>query len=117
MMQNFRLPRQNMFTAEEKNCTLNIMTDFNEPIDFTREIVTTLDGEPLILYGIKPYIGPVTMQYLPYGGIQSVFDGNLIITTKSGFIAPTSIGYRGQIYVPSEFTAIFTDLVNRILPD
>ena len=36
------------------------MTDFNELIDFSKDIETTLYGKPLILKGVHMYEGPIT---------------------------------------------------------
>ena len=93
------------------------MTDFNEWIDFSKDIETTLYGKPLILKGVHMYEGPITLQYIPYGGIQSVFYGNLIINVKNGYVCPNKIIYDNVEYTPKEFTSKFEDLVNQILPN
>lgn len=90
--------------------------DFNEAVTMGQDIVTEYLGKTLILKQVEPYHGPVTMQLLPYGGVQSVFGGHLIIYTKSGFIHPNSIVYDGTIYSESEFTSRYSDLVNQVLP-
>ena len=90
--------------------------DFNEEVKMGSDILTKYDGKDLVLRCVEPYVGPVTMQYIPYGGIQSVYNYNLIITTKSGFIAPKSIIYNEKEYTVREFVSIFDDLVNVILP-
>lgn len=90
--------------------------DFNEAVIIGQDIVTEYMGKPLILKQVQLYEGPVTMQLLPYGGIQSVFDGHLIVHTKSGFIHPSAIIYDGIIYSESNFTSRFSDLVNQVLP-
>ena len=93
------------------------MNDFNELIDFSKDIETTLYGKPLILKGVHMYEGPITLQYIPYGGIQSVFYGNLIINVKNGYVCPNKIIYDNVEYTPKEFTSKFEDLVNQILPN
>ncbi len=90
--------------------------DFNDEVVMGGDILTKYDGKDLLLKNVKPYVGPVTMQYIPFGGIQSVFHGNLIITTRSGFIVPEGIRYNGKDYSVEEFIKIFDDLVNVILP-
>ena len=69
------------------------MTNFKECINLSEDIVTTLDGKELILKGLHNYYGPLTMQLLPFGGIQGVNGGNLIIHVKNGYICPREIVY------------------------
>ena len=90
--------------------------DFNDEVKMGSDILTKYDGKDLVLKCVEPYVGPVTMQYIPYGGIQSVYNDNLIITTKSGFIAPKGIIYNGKEYTVKQFVEIFESLVNVILP-
>lgn len=59
------------------------MTNFNECIDFRAPLKTTFQGKELILYHCYLYQGPITLQALPYGGIQSFYQYHLIIYTKS----------------------------------
>ena len=89
------------------------MTDFNEIIDLSKDVITVFKG----LHNMFIYDGPITMQYLPYGGVQSVFGGNIIITTKMGFIASKNVTYDGIDMSSDQFISIFNDLVNTILPD
>ena len=90
--------------------------DFNNEIKEGKDILTKYDGKDLLLKNVYFYHGPVTMQYIPYGGIQCVYNYNLIITTKSGFIACDSVIFNGKEYKTKEFVEIFDDLVNVILP-
>ncbi len=99
-----------------------MILESNTLFDFSNEVVPGMDiyteylGESLVLKQVQIYEGPVTLQYLPYGGIQSVFNGKLIINTKSGFIIPTFIVYQNKEYSNEEFTTKYTDLVNQVLP-
>lgn len=94
----------------------NVLFDFNSEVEMGKDIVTEYLGKKLVLVNVQPYEGPVTLQYLPYGGIQSVFHGKLIINTRSGFITPTSIIYQDKVYSNEEFTQQYTGLVNQVLP-
>ncbi len=90
--------------------------DFNQEVEFGQDIHTTFQGKKLVLKDVYAYDGPVTMQYLPYGGIQSVFDYHIILTTKSGFIACDAVEYEGKSLSAKEFIERFPDLVNEVLP-
>ncbi len=90
--------------------------DFNQEAEIGQDIHTTFQGKTLILQDVYVYEGPVTMQYLPYGGIQSVFDYHIILTTKGGFIASDSVVYDGEKLSSKEFIERFPDLVNEVLP-
>ena len=57
------------------------------------------------------------MQLLPFGGIQGVNGGNLIIHVKNGYICPREIVYDGKKYTPKDFCSLPLELVNRVLPD
>ena len=81
------------------------------------DIITSLYGKKLILKNIHLYDGPITMQFLPFGGIQSVFNYNLIINTKQGFIVPDYIIYDYNEYKVSDFVKKYTNLVNLVLPN
>lgn len=90
--------------------------DFNEEVTIGQDIITEYLGKMLILKRVRKYNGPITMQSLPYGGIQSTYHGYLIIYTKSGFIHPTYVVYDDQNYTETEFVELFPDLVNEVLP-
>ncbi len=93
------------------------MTNFNAPIDLTKDIITTFNNKELVLQHIYFYDGPITMQALPYGGIQSVFHGHIIIFTMSGFIACDHVIYDGKEMSSLDFIDQFPDLVNQVLPN
>ena len=90
--------------------------DFNNPISFGMDIVTTYKGKILVLRDVYPYQGPITMQYLPFGGIQSVINYKLIIWTKSGFITADHLIYDGINMTSKEFIDNNKNLVNEVLP-
>lgn len=93
------------------------MTDFNQILDLTQDIYTTYKGKQLILHNCYLYNGPVTMQYLPYGGIQSIFNFHLILNTKNGFIACDLLTYDNKLLTSKEFIINETNLVNTVLPN
>lgn len=93
------------------------MFDFNDEIKLNTDIKTSYKGKSLILKEVYLYEGPVTMQLLPYGGIQSVYNYNLIIYTKSGFICPKEIIYDDIKLTVKEFILRYPNLVNEILPN
>ncbi|MDE7263404.1 MAG: hypothetical protein K2N64_01905 [Anaeroplasmataceae bacterium] len=95
---------------------LSPAVNFGEEIAIGTDLYTTYLGKELILKDVYRYYGPITMQYLPYGGIQSVYDYQIIITTKSGFIATRSVVYDHQELTSKEFIEMFPDLVNEVLP-
>ena len=90
--------------------------DFNEEVNIGSDIYTTFEGKELVLKNVYRYFGPVTMQYLPYGGVQSVYDNQIILTTKSGYIATRNLIYDGKEISSEEFILLFPDIVNEVLP-
>ncbi|MDE6656615.1 MAG: hypothetical protein K2J85_06470 [Anaeroplasmataceae bacterium] len=95
---------------------VNQSFDFNEEVIIGSDIYTTYQGKELVLKDVYRYYGPTTMQYLPYGGVQSVYDYQIIITTKSGFIATRNVIYDGKELSSKEFILLFPDIVNEVLP-
>lgn len=94
------------------------MTNFNEFIDFRVPLKTTFRGKELILYHCYLYQGPITLQALAYGGIQSIYQYHLIIYTKSGFVACDEIEYDGFFMTAKEFINQYEQqLVNTVLPN
>ncbi|MBQ8207034.1 MAG: hypothetical protein IJZ77_06180 [Bacilli bacterium] len=93
------------------------MTDFNELIDLNNDIITTYNGKTLIIKRPYLYYGPITMQYLPYGGIQSVYDYKIIINCKNGFVASDYIIYDGIAMSSKQFILNNNNLVNTVLPN
>ena len=95
---------------------VNQSFDFSEEVNIGSDIYTTYQGKELVLKDVYRYYGPTTMQYLPYGGVQSVYDYQIIITTKSGFIATRNVIYDGKELSSKEFILLFPDIVNEVLP-
>lgn len=93
------------------------MTNFNQYLDLTKNIETTLYGKSLILKNLYIYKGPITLQYLPYGGIQSVYHGQIILNTKNGFIASQKVVYDGVEMSSMDFIEKFENIVNEVLPN
>lgn len=80
------------------------------------DIITTLYGKLLILKNVYDYDGPITLQYLPIGGIQAIFDNAMIINSRYGFIATEEVVYDGIRYTIRKFKKKFPNLVNLVLP-
>ncbi|MDE5714926.1 MAG: hypothetical protein K2I42_02220 [Anaeroplasmataceae bacterium] len=95
---------------------MNQNFNFNNEVIEGSNIHTTFQGKELILKSMYKYKGPITMQYLPYGGIQSVFGGHIILNTVSGFMATDHVIYDGVEYRSTEFIEHFENLVNEVLP-
>ena len=93
------------------------MTNFEELLDLSKNIITTFKGKILNIKRPYLYFGPVTLQYLPYGGIQLVYDHQLILTTKNGFVASKELSYDGKELTVDEFVKLYPELVNEILPN
>lgn len=93
------------------------MVRFNELLDLSNPIITTFRQKELVLLDPYLYDGPITMQYLPYGGIQSVFNYHLIINTVNGFIAVDNLIYDNNKMTSKEFIELFPNLVNEVLPN
>ena len=84
---------------------------FSNLISYTNDIETTLYGKKLILKNL------LTMQYLPYGGIQMIINGQMVISTNIGYLATKEVEYDGIYYTIKEFSNRFSNLVNLILPN
>lgn len=94
------------------------MDDFSEILDLNKkEILTMYNGKVLKLINPFLYSGPITLQSLPYGGIQSTFNGLLIIHTKNGFIATDLVEYNGILLTTKKFIEIEENLINQVLPN
>lgn len=100
-----------------QNNIINI--DFNKDFDFESKdfYKASLNGEELIFTSFKQYDGPITLQFLPNGGIQSVFGYNLIIKVNNGFLCVNELIYKGQKMSSKEFIELKKDieLVNQVL--
>ena len=81
-----------------------------------KNIETMFKGKKLILKNIYQYNGPITLQYLPVGGIQIIYQGQMVINCNLGFIATKEVEYNGICYSVQEFSNLYKDLVNYVLP-
>lgn len=94
------------------------MTNFNFPIDINNNIKTTFNKKELILKNLYFYDGPITRQYLPYGGIQSIMNYSLIINCVNGFIASDNLIFDNREMTSKEFIRIMGEnIVNQVLPN
>jgi hypothetical protein len=89
--------------------------DFNNNIHNGDTILTKYNGKDLVLIDLNEYNGPLTMQLLPYGGIQSVFNYNLIIHFKNGYFNPSKVIYNNEEMSVKEFIIKNDNLVNYVL--
>jgi hypothetical protein len=89
--------------------------DFKNEINNGDTIKTKYNNKELVLIDLQSYEGPLTMQLLPYGGIQSVYNYNLIIHFKNGYYKPNKIVYDGLEMSVKEFIVNNENLVNYVL--
>lgn len=80
------------------------------------DLITTFDNKKLILKNLRPYNGIITLQYLPTGGIQMIRDNKMIINYNNSFIYTEEIDFNNQDYNIVEFTKLYPNLVNQVLP-
>ena len=93
------------------------MFDFNKDvIQEGDNVITTFKGNKIVLKNIYFYDGPITLQYLPFGGVQAVFNDVMIINTKNGFIATKEVEYDGFLYSVAEISFLY-NFVNTVLPN
>lgn len=96
---------------------MKYMDFLNQLPVFGENILTTFKQKELILINVQMYDGPITMQYLPYGGIQSIYGNHLIINTLVGYIYVDEVVYDGVKMSTSQFIKLNKDLVNMVLPN
>ena len=93
------------------------MVNFCEKLDLSsNRLETTYNGKKLVLLNPVKYEGPITLQALPYGGIQSIYNNLLIVFTKDGFISCDLVEYNGILMTTKKFIEIEDNLVNHVLP-
>ncbi len=90
---------------------------FNNLNNQVKDVKTILFGKELILKDLYRYEGPITMQYLPNGGIQMIRFNQMIIKTNLGFLATNKVLYDGVEYSIEQFNNEIPDLVNLVLPN
>ncbi len=97
----------------------DIHIDYSKDFDFNSKerFLTYLGDEKIIFVGYKKYDGPITMQFLPSGGIQSVFGYKLIVKVNNGFLEVNELIYNGKLMTSKEFIELKNDvsLVNQVL--
>ena len=93
------------------------MTDFNKIIYEHEDVLTTYKGKTLTLLDMRYYDGPITMQFLPNGGIQSVYNNLIIINTLKGFMFCDIIIYDNKKMSSKEFIELYGNIVNEVLPN
>lgn len=94
--------------------------DFEKPFDFNLKVPLSvfLDNGQLELIEYERYDGPITVQLLPYGGIQSLFSNLLIINLRGGFLAVSKIkDESGVVMTSKEFIEKVgaSNLLNKVL--
>lgn len=90
---------------------------FNNLKDTNTTITTTLYGKQLILKDLHQYVGPLTMQYLPNGGIQMIMNNQIIIKTNKGFLVTNNIEYDNNHIEVDQLLEKYPYLVNTVLPN
>lgn len=93
------------------------MEKFDRIINEHEDVVTLYKGKKLVLKNMQSYVGPITMQYLPYGGVQSVYDFHLIINTLKGFMFCDILIYDDEKMSSKQFIEMFPHIVNEVLPN
>jgi len=90
---------------------------FNNLSNNIKDIETTLFGKKLILKNLYHYVGPLTLQYLPNGGIQMIINNQMVISTNIGYLATKELIYVGITYTVKELNNKFSNLVTLVLPN
>ena len=90
---------------------------FNNLECLVDEIETTLFGKKLILKKLYRYDGPLTMQYLPNGGIQMIINNQMVISTNIGYLATKEVEYDGVLHTINDLSSKYKNLVNLVLPN
>lgn len=93
------------------------MNSFQNIINEHDDVITSYLGKKLILKNMKTYDGPITMQYLPLGGIQAVINYHLIINTLKGFMFCDILIYDNRKMSSKQFIEMFPNIVNEVLPN
>ena len=93
------------------------MNNFNNIINEHEDVITTFKGKTLILKDMQTYDGPITMQYLPNGGIQSIYNYHIIINTLKGFMFCDILIYDDKKMSIKQFIEMFPNIVNEVLPN
>lgn len=97
-----------------------IKLDFSKDFDFTLKDIPLkvyFNNEVIIFLEYEKYTGPITLQYLPNGGIQSLFHGYLIIKVNNGFLKVKKLIYKNVTFSSINFIKEVGEinLINQIL--
>ena len=76
-----------------------------------------LNDDRLEFVEFERYVGPITLQNLPNGGVQSLYHGDLIIHVNNGFLKVTKVIFEGRELNSQEFIALVGEenLINQVL--
>lgn len=83
-----------------------IKLDFSKDFDFSLKDIPLkvyFNNEVIIFLEYEKYTGPITLQYLPNGGIQSLFHGYLIIKVNNGFLKVKKLIYKNVTFSSINF--------------
>ncbi|MBO8427280.1 MAG: hypothetical protein IAC58_01810 [Firmicutes bacterium] len=97
-----------------------IKLDFSKDFDFSLKDIPLkvyFNNEVIIFLEYEKYTGPITLQYLPNGGIQSLFHGYLIIKVNNGFLKVKKLIYKNITFSSINFIKEVGEinLINQIL--
>ncbi len=97
-----------------------IKLDFSKDFDFSLKDIPLkvyFNNEVIIFLEYEKYTGPITLQYLPNGGIQSLFHGYLIIKVNNGFLKVKKLIYKNVTFSSINFIKEVGEinLINQIL--
>ena len=97
-----------------------IKLDFSKDFDFSLKDIPLkvyFNNEVIIFLEYEKYTGPITLQYLPNGGIQSLFHGYLIIKVNNGFLKVIKLIYKNVTFSSINFIKEVGEinLINQIL--
>ena len=94
------------------------LIDFEKDFDFFDEMPrgAYLDDELLIFTKFSRYIGPLTMQLLPNGGIQSLFNYQIIIKVNNGYLSVQELIVDDKVMSSKQFILEHgNELINKVL--
>ena len=93
--------------------------DFNLDIDFKDKInyLVYFNNEKIIFTKYKKYKGPITLQLLPCGGIQSLNKNKIIVALKNGYLEVSKLIYKDEEMTSIDFINLIgaDELLNAIL--
>ena len=97
-----------------------IKLDFSKDFDFSLKDIPLkvyFNNEVIIFLEYEKYTGPITLQYLSNGGIQSLFHGYLIIKVNNGFLKVKKLIYKNVTFSSINFIKEVGEinLINQIL--